>query len=137
MPLARGQGDLGILAITGLWIHGRAVEENVIRGWRTICLCVNDELVCSLVVVVGQNEWTEINVVSKAGRAVNMDRPDNTIAVLGRKVRMIPTGPILTGNECVGSFTARREGTLSDAIDAILKLIRSKLLVLFWVFLLT
>ena len=123
MPLARCQCDLRILPSTCLRVDGRAIEEDIVTWGRTVRLGIDNEFVRSLVVIVRQDERAEVNIIIKTCRAVDVDSPNNTVPVLGGKVRMIPAGPILAGNIGIESFTLGRNRTLSEAVDAILELI--------------
>lgn len=61
------------------------VQNIVARGWgSTGC----QDFICCPIVVVGQKQWAKVYVVRKAGRPVDFDWADNTVAVLGREMRV-------------------------------------------------
>lgn len=133
MPLAWGKLYPGILADTSVRINCFAVKENILACWRTIMRSIDNELVRSPVVVVGQDERAEIDIIIQTCRPVNMDGSNNAISILGREVRMIPAGSILMGNIGIDSFTSWWNWTLGDAIDSILELMNQDATVSIWV----
>lgn len=54
--------------------------QDIVTRWR--CTANEGDLVRWLVVIVGQNQRTEVYVVRKTGRPVDMNRADNSITIL-------------------------------------------------------
>jgi hypothetical protein len=62
---------------------------------------------------------SKVNVVVAAGWPVDYNRPNNTIAVLIRIMRVVPRGAKLCAQESVRSSLARSKRALSDAVRTI------------------
>ena len=83
VALARGERDVGVLAGACRRVLGRAVEEHVVAEGRAVVLGEEHQLVGSLVVVVGDRERPQVDVVGERCRPVDLDGADNAVAVLG------------------------------------------------------
>lgn len=88
VSLARGQADHGILSITSGRVDVGTVDKDIVTSWWPSALCQDDNLVRSLVVVVSQEKRTKVDIVVETGWAVDLDGPNDTIAVLSREVRV-------------------------------------------------
>lgn len=86
--------DIAIRASTSSILIG-AIDENVVREWwRTASLQVDVgtrfDGSSSLVVPVADCVCAEIEIIIGCCRAIDVDCADDTVAILGRKMRMVP-----------------------------------------------
>lgn len=97
-----------------------AVDEDRVGSWRAVgALRERRHLEEGLVVPVGQRQGTEVDVIvgrrrtciglvkvltmrSSAGRTIDDDGANDTVAVLAREMRVVPGRSVLSGTEDVG-----------------------------------
>lgn len=72
------------------------------------------------VIEFGNVNMSKINVIVSRSRAVDNHRTINTITILSREVRMVPSRSVLSGLESICFAVTRGERTFSQTINAIL-----------------
>lgn len=97
-----------------------AIEEDVVRGRGALGPGVDDDLVGGLVVVVGDGEDAEVDVVRQRSRAVDLDGADDAVAVLGREVGVVPGRAVLLSAEAVLERVSGGDGALGHAVGAVI-----------------
>ena len=119
--LALSDGHFGILASTAR-IDMSAVHEDIIGFgralWRVLCNLV--ECRRRDIIVVCDGESTKIHVVVSCSRSFDDYRPKYAIAVLGRKVRVIPGRAELGGLEFVLSRLSRSNWAFGNSRNTVM-----------------
>ena len=107
--------------LTGGAIEGHVLAVQEIIGRRARSIPVSQIILlerCRVVVVI-DNDVTEINVVVGRRRPMDDYRSKHACTVLGREMAMIPRRPVRGGLEFVHLGMARGDGTFGDATNAI------------------
>lgn len=108
MPLAWSERHLLILALSSRRVHCVAVEEDVFAWGSAVGLGVMDNVVCGVVIIVRQEHRAKIDVIRRACRTVDLDGADDTVAVLGREVAVVPRAAVLPSYEGILPLTTVR-----------------------------
>lgn len=121
VALVGGEGDVCVSAGTGDRVDVGAVDEDIVAGRWAVIQGERDEVISRAVVVVGDWEDAKVDVIWQGGRAVDLNGAQNSVAVLSRKVRVVPGCPVLCGEERVHLASALgRNWTLSHAVGSVL-----------------
>lgn len=120
MFLTRSQGGTRIRA-TRSGSHG-AIDQAVVGSRRKRVAMHGQERSrpdCRIV-PIRDCQRSEIFIVVRSSRSVDDDGAKNTIAVLGRKMRVIPARAILCGSKSICLLAARHDRTLCEPWHTIL-----------------
>lgn len=120
MTLAGGERDIGKFTSAGLGILSVPFEENSVTGRGTAIHGFLNQDISWLVVVVGDGEDTKIDIVGKRSRTIDHDGANDAVAILGREMRVVPTGAILLSAEPVDAAASLgRDRAFGDTVGTI------------------
>jgi len=123
--LASGELDVEVLASGASGVHVGSVDEDVV-GSRTGAVLEETHEDLSIGISGGHVEpvvdghWAQVNVPVVGCRTVDDQRTSDTVTVLSRVVRVVPSGTELSGLEVVCLGLTRGKRALGDTVDTIL-----------------